>query len=64
MIKKGKVKFATFLANGKQGPAALTNNVQENVDLFLADNMIQRGRVRIDRKKYKSIFSKAWVSDI
>jgi hypothetical protein len=59
MIKKDKVKFATFPANGKQAPAALTNNIQENVDLFLADNMIQRGKVRIDRKKYKSIFSKA-----
>ncbi len=32
MIKKGGIEFATFSANGKQGPAVLTNNKQENVD--------------------------------
>ncbi len=29
--KKGGVEFATFPANGKEGPPALNNNKQENV---------------------------------
>jgi len=33
MIKKGGMEFETFFPpNGKQGPAALTNEKQENFD--------------------------------
>ncbi len=38
-------------ANGKQGPAALTNKKQANFDLIYADNLAKHGRVRINRKK-------------
>jgi hypothetical protein len=31
MTKKGGVEFATFPANGTQGPAALSNHKPENV---------------------------------
>ncbi len=36
--------------NGKLGPAALTNNKQENFDQIHADNMIQYNKVRISAK--------------
>ncbi len=39
-------------ANGKQGPAALTNNKQKNYDQIHADNKVQRSGIRITRKKY------------
>ena len=45
----GGVEFAAFPANGKQGPAALTNNKQENVAVNV--NVIKRSG-----KKYKKIF--------
>jgi hypothetical protein len=32
MIKKGGAEFATFPANGKQGPASMTNNKKVNED--------------------------------
>jgi hypothetical protein len=47
----GGVEFAAFPANGKQGPTALSNNKQENVDQTHTDNMIKRSGVRINRKK-------------
>jgi hypothetical protein len=31
MIKKGGVEFATFTANGSQGPAALSNHKPEKM---------------------------------
>jgi hypothetical protein len=49
MIKKVGVEFATFLANGKQGLAALTNNKQENLDQIQADNVTKRSGVCINR---------------
>jgi hypothetical protein len=53
--QKGGVESAAFPANGKQGPAALTNNKQEIVDQIQADSMIKRSDVRINRKKYEKI---------
>ncbi len=41
-LKKETLKL--FLANGKQGPAARTNNKQGNVDQIQADNVIKRSR--------------------
>ncbi len=55
MTEKGGVEFATFSANGKQGPAALTNNKQENVNHIQADNVIHRRGVCIKCKKNKNI---------
>jgi hypothetical protein len=46
MTEKVNVEFPTFSANGKHGPAALTNNKQENVDQIRKDNVIKRSRVR------------------
>jgi hypothetical protein len=34
-------------ANGKQGPAALTNKKQANFDLLYADNLVKQGRGRL-----------------
>ncbi len=51
MIQKGGVECKYFAANWKQGPAALTNNKQENVDQIQADNGIKRSWVRINWKK-------------
>jgi hypothetical protein len=47
----GGVEFAAFPANGKQGPAALTNNKQENVAVNV--NVIKRSG-----KKYKEFSPK------
>ncbi len=51
--QKGGVESAAFPANGKQGPAALTNNKQDIVDQIQAYSMIKRSDVRINRKKYE-----------
>ncbi len=40
------------IPNGKLGPAALTNNKQENSDQIHADNMTQYNEVRIKPNKY------------
>ncbi len=40
--QKGGMEFATFTANWKREPAALTNNKQENVDQIQTDNVIKR----------------------
>jgi hypothetical protein len=37
-----------FSANGKQGPAAMTNNKQEKVDQMQADNVISWSGIRIN----------------
>ncbi len=42
-----------FPSNGKKGPAALTNDKQENVDQIQA---VKRRGVCINRKKYKIFF--------
>ena len=49
---KKSSKICYFSGQWEARPAALTNKMQANVDQILADNMVQRGRVRIDRKKY------------
>ncbi len=56
--QKGGVESSAFPANGKQGPAALTNNKQEIVDQIQADSMIKRSDVRINRKKYEKKYPK------
>ncbi len=43
-----------FLANEKQGSAALTNNKQENVDRTCGNNVIKKSRIRICKAVYKS----------
>jgi hypothetical protein len=55
--KKGVVEFATSSSQwGKQGPAALINYRQGNVDQIPADKVIKRSGVRINRKNYKKNF--------
>jgi hypothetical protein len=51
MIKNGGVEFAAFPANGKQGPAALTNNKQE----YVAGNV---NVIKRSGKKYKKFHPK------
>jgi hypothetical protein len=60
MIKKDGAcsTLLLFPTNGKQGPVALTNNKQENVDQIQADNVIKCSGVRINHKKYINIFFK------
>jgi hypothetical protein len=43
-------------ANKKQGPAALTNKKQGNLDQIHADNIAKRSGDCIYRKKYKNNF--------
>jgi hypothetical protein len=45
-----------FPANEEQGPAAWTNNKQENEDQIQADNVLKWSG-RIIQMKYKTIFS-------
>ncbi len=52
MIKYACVELEIPPANGKQGPAALTNDKQENSDQIHADNKAQRSVIRINCKKY------------
>jgi hypothetical protein len=51
MIKKVGQNLKLYPANGKQGPAALTNYKQDNVDQIKADNIIKPSGVPINRKK-------------
>jgi hypothetical protein len=48
--------------NGKEGPAALTNEKQETFDKIYVDNLVKRPGVRINRKKYKIFFSEGGAS--
>ncbi len=50
-------------ANGQQGPAILINNEPEDFDLRHADSVIKWIGVRINRKKYKNVISKAGASE-
>jgi hypothetical protein len=64
MVKKGGVAtFSLFPANRKQGPAARTNNKQENVNQIQANNVMKRSEVRKNRKEIQKYFSIAGASE-
>ncbi len=50
-----KKRVKPFSAKGKQGPAAWTNNKQENVDQIQANNVIKRNGVRINTGRNSKI---------
>ncbi len=51
MVNFAGVEFVNSSANGKQGPAALTNKKQAYFEQRHADNIIKQSEVHIYRKK-------------